>query len=293
MPEEQLLLPTKRCRTSAMARILFIVSALLSVASGICSEPSVTVKLAPEAIFASGSVIAAGTEAVETFDVVVSGMLAEMNPDSVSVRLNGNEIVGFARLTRMSSGFRAYMDLRAADHPHFALVVSENDLEFVANDREGHAYRGSWTINAVPGPETPVLSGTQLDPPPIVEYMTVSKPEIRFSSDPPVHDIKRSRRLTEAVVDFEVIDAGGIRSVFIHLNGKELEHIQLRNGIPSRRRGKFRRSPELPGTVKGGSQALQVRVPVPLRKAVNLVRIAASNVDGVEVTESFVINRPR
>ena len=293
MPENRLALSPNRWRNSVMARTLFIVSALLSVASGICSEPSVTVKLAPDAVFPSGSVIAVGTGSVETLDMVVSGIVAEINPDSVSVRLNGNEIVGFARLSRMSSGFRAFMDLSTADHPHFVLAVSENDLEFVANDREGHAYRGSWTINVGPGPETPVLSGTQLDPPPIVEYMTVSKPEIRFSSDPPVHAIKRSRRLTEAVVDFEVIDTGGIRSVFIHLNGKELEDIQLRNGIPSRRRGKFRRSPELPGSVKGGSHALQVRVPVPLRKAVNHVRIAASNVDGVEVTESFIINRPR
>ena len=293
MPAKRLALSAKRCRNSAMARTPFIVSALLSVVAGICSEPSVTVKLAPDAVFASGSVIAVGTGSVETLEVVVSDLVAEMDPNSVSVRLNGNEIVGFARLSRMSSGFRAFMDLNSADHPHFVLAVSENDLEFAASDREGHAYRGSWTIHVGPGPETPVLSGTQLDPPPIVEHMTVSKPEIRFSSDPPVHAIKRSRRLTEAVVDFEVIDAEGIQAVFIRLNGKELEDIQLRNGIPSRRRGKFKRSAELPGMVTGGSQALQVRVPVPLRKAVNLVRIAASNVDGVEVTESFIINRPR
>ena len=275
-----------------MPRTALILSTLLLVRSGISSEPSVTVKLTPEAVFASGSVIDAGTSSVETLDIVVTGILAKMNPKTVSVRLNENEIVGLARLSRMSSGFRAYMDLKGVNHPQLALAQFQNDLQFTGKDEDGNAYRGSWTINTGPGLGTPVLSGTQLDAPPIVEYR-VSTPEIRFSSDPPVHAIKRSQRLTEAVVDFQVMDAGGIRSVFIYLNGKQLEDIQLRNGLPSRARGQFRRSTELPGTVTGGSHALQIRVPVPLRKAVNLVRISASNVDGVEVTESFIINRPK
>ena len=274
-----------------MTRALLIISALLSVGSGICSEPSVTVKLAPEAVFASGSVITAGTESVEMLDVVVTGILAEINPETVSVRLNGNEIVGFARLARMSSGFRAYMDLKAADHPDFALALSPNDLQFVAKDREGHAYRGSWTINADPGQVTPVLAGTQPDAPPIVEYLTVSRPEIRFSSDPPVHAIRKSKRNPEAVLDFEVLDAKGIRSVSIHLNRSELENIQLRNGLPVRRRGKFRRSAELPGTVKGGSRSLEVKVPVPLPRATNIVTIAVTNQDGYEQSETFSIPR--
>ena len=276
-----------------MSRTALILSTLLMVRSGVSSEPSVTVKLTPEAVFASGSVIDAGTGSLETLDIVVTGLSAEMNPETVSVRLNENEVVGLARLSRMSSGFRAYMDLKGVHHPQLALALFENDLQFTGKDENGNAYRGSWTINTGPGQGTPVLSGTQLDVPPIVEYMTVSTPEIRFSSDPPVHAIKRSKRLTEAVVDFQVMDAGGIRSVFIYLNGTQLEEIQLRNGLPSRARGQFRRSAKLPGTVKGGSHALQIRVPVPLRKAVNLVRISASNVDGVKVTESFIINRPK
>lgn len=275
-----------------MSRTALILCTLLLVSSGVSSEPSVTVKLTPEAVFASGSVIDAGTGSVDTLDIVVTGVLAKMNPETVSVRLNENEIVGLARLSRMSSGFRAYMDLKGVRHPQLALAQFENDLQFTGKDEDGNAYRGSWTINTGPGLGTPVLSGTQLDAPPIVEYR-VSTPEIRFSSDPPVHAIKRSKRLTEAVVDFQVMDAGGIRSVFIYLNGKQLEDIQLRNGLPSRARGQFRRSTEPPGTVTGGSHALQIRVPVPLRKAVNFVRISASNVDGVEVTESFIINRPK
>ena len=275
-----------------MSRTALILSTLLLVSSGVSSEPSVTVKLTPEAVFASGSVIDAGTGSVETLDIVVTGILAKMSPETVSVRLNENEIVGLARLSRMSSGFRAYMDLKGVRHPQLALAQFENDLQFTGKDEDGNAYRGSWTINTGPGLGTPVLSGTQLDAPPIVEYR-VSTPEIRFSSDPPVHSIKRSKRLTEAVVDFQVMDAGGIRSVFIYLNGTQLEDIQLRNGLLSRARGQFRRSTEPLGTVMGGSHALQIRVPVPLRKAVNLVRISASNVDGVEVTESFIINRPK
>ena len=276
-----------------MTRILVVAQALLSVGSAICSEPSISVALAPEAVFASGSVIAAGMESVETLDFVVSGPLGELDPNSVSVRFNGNEIVGFAHLSRMSGGFRAYLDFKAANHPHFALRLAENDLQFLAKDKAGNTYRASWEINVDQGLGAPVLSGTQPMPPPTIQHKAVARPQIRFSSDPPVHTIRRSKRGLEALVDFEVTDAKGIRSVYIHLNGNELEAIQVRNGFPSRKRGKFRRVSELPGTVTGGSNVLQIRVPVPLRKAANFVRISTSNVDGVEVTESFNINRPR
>ena len=276
-----------------MTRILTIAYAVLSVGSAICGEPTISLTLAPEAAFTSGSVIAAGVETVETLDLVVSGALGDMDANSVSVRLNGNEIVGFARLSRMSDGFRAFLDFKAANHPHFVLKLAENDLQFLAKDQAGNTYRASWTINADQGPGAPVLSGTQPMPPPLVEHKLVARPQIRFSSDPPVHTIRRSKRALEALVDFEVTDAKGIRSVYIHLNGNELEAIQVRNGFPSRKRGKFRRASELPGTVTGGSNALQIRVPVPLPKAANFVRISASNVDDVEVTESFNISRPR
>ena len=62
-----------------MTRILLSVCAVLSVGSAICSEPVVSVTLARGVVFGSGSVIAAGMESLETFDVAGSRNSARPN----------------------------------------------------------------------------------------------------------------------------------------------------------------------------------------------------------------------
>lgn len=274
-----------------MTRTLVAVSALLPLGLAFGGEPVISVALSQNSVFATGSVIDVGTDAVATFDIVVSSSVADIRPDSVSLLLNGNEILGFARLSRMADGFRASVNYAAADHPHLALAGSENVLEFRAIDEEGHTYRGSWTINAHLGAMSAVLAGRRAETPPVIEFKAVVRPQIRFSSSPRVQEFTRWKRKARAQLHFEVVDARGIRSVLIFVNGRELEAIQMRNRFPVRRRGKFRRFARLPGTVTGGSHALQIRVPVPLLKSATLVRISATNVDGFEATESVSISR--
>lgn len=275
-----------------MTKGFFVVSALLSASLAFGSEPAISVVLSPNAVFASGSVIDVGMDAVETFDFVVSGSVAAIRPDSVSVRLNGNEIVGFARLSPTASGLRISMNRTSLDHPYVALAQAANDLQLAARDTDGNVYRGRWAINATAGAEAAIRAGIQATPPPAIELRTVAKPEIRFPGGPPSQR-DGSKHEAQAVVHFEVTDARGVRAVFIYVNGREIEAIQMRNGFPSRRRGNFRRSGELPGTVAGGSRALEVEVPVPLPKATNTVTISVRNMDGYEQSETISITRRR
>ena len=241
----------------------------------------------------AGAAIEADPFSVETFEILLANSLAGVDSDSVSVALNGMEIVGFARLSRMPGGIRVIVDRMKQNHPFLKLSRLKNRLEFKAEDNQGNIYRGTWTIRANSDAFPPTLSAEQPAPAAVLARNSEVPPEIRIVTEPRVSRVSGSRRKREARLHVRISDEIGLKTVFIYVNGKEVETIQLRNGLPSRRRGQFRRSVTLPGSVEGGSNQLDVKVPVPLPERVNFVRIVARNVDLLESVRSLTIARPK
>ena len=265
----------------------------LTFAQGDPGAPTLSLALRQDSVFSSGTAIEADPGSVETFDIVLENSLARVDSESVSVSLNGMEIVGFARLNRMPSGIRVIVDRTKQNHPFLKLSPQENRLEFKAEDTRGNLYRGTWTIRVNPDAFPPILAAEQPAPAAVLAEKSEVPPEIHIVTDPTVSRVPGSRRKRQATLHVRISDAIGLKSVFIYVNGKEIEGIQLRNGLPSRRRGKFRKSFTLPGRVEGGSNQLEVKVPVPLPERVNFIRIVATNVDRLESVRSLTVARPK
>ena len=274
----------RSCGSAAIA----LVAACL-IAAG--SEPSITIRLAPGAAFPAGAAIDTAPGAVETYDVILSDALAPILPDSAKLRLNGIEIVGYARLSRMTRGFRVLVETKATSHPHLALSRPENDLRFETEDEGGNVYRANWSLrmNSIEGGVA--LASDQPEPVPVVERKRVDGPAIRILGTPVAVRAAGSKGKFEAPVRAEVRDSEGISEVVLYVNGKEVDKIQMLSGFPSRRRGKFRKSATLPGTVSGGSRELVIDIPVPLPNRRNVVRVAVTNLAGDTEYETLNISR--
>ena len=255
------------------------------------SEPSITIRLAPGATFPAGAAVDVAPEAVETFDVILSEALAPILPNSAKLRLNGVEIVGYARLSRMARGFRALVETKATNHPYLALSRPENDLRFEVKDEGGNVYRGNWTVRMGSIEAGAALASEQPEPVPVVERKMEAPPAIRILGRPVAVRAARSKGKFEAPVRAEVRDSEGISEVVLYVNGKEVDKIQMLRGFPSRRRGRFRKSETLPGTVSGGSRELMIDIPVPLPNRRNVVRISVTNVAGQTEYETFDVAR--
>ena len=265
----------------------------LAFAQSGAGAPTLSLMLRQDSTFRAGTAIEAEPGSVETFELILANSRARVDPDSVHLLLNGIEIVGFARLSRMPSGMRVFVDRTKQNHPFLKLSPTGNRLEFEAEDDRGNVYRGNWTIQVNPEAFPPVLAAEQPEPVSVLVRKSGGPPEIRILADPAVSRVAGARRKLEAMLHLRVADAAGLKTVFIYVNGKEIEVIQLRNGLPSRRRGKFRRSVTLPGSVAGGSNRLEVKVPVLLPEPVNLIRIVATNVHLLQSVRSVTIARPK
>ena len=253
------------------------------------AEPSLELRLGAGRAIAPGSVAEAGQDSVSTFDVVLSDALAEIDLDTVDLALNGNPIIGFARKSKTPAGIRLVVDRARIRHPHLALA-RENRLRFAALDLDGNRYRGEFVVRVSEGVRgVQLLSGP--DPHPAVLKGSGPKglpPVIAITSNPGVSRDQRSWQLVA-----EVRDRSGIRLVAVELNWKQYERIQMRSGFPSRQRGKFRKAGSLPGSVTGDSQRLVLDIPVPLRKRETRVELRATNLQGLEASESVTIRRPQ
>ena len=251
-------------------------------------EPSLELRLAAGDAIAPGSVAAAGTASVVTLDIVLSGGLAEIALDTVELNLDENPIIGFARTGRTLTGIRLVVDRSGNRHPHLAMA-GESRLRFAARGLDGNRYRGEFVVRVAEGSRgVQLLSG----PDPSSAVLEASEPkaltlEIAITSDPGVSRDRRSWRLVA-----EVRDGSGIRAVAVELNWKLYERVLMHSGFPSRQRGEFRKAPSLPGSVTGESRHLVLDIPVPLRKRETRVELRATNLLGLEASESVTIRIP-
>ncbi len=93
----------------------------------------------------SGALIETDQESVPTLDLMLVDARAEVDLDTVSLMLNGNQIIGFARRGKTPTGLRLVVDRESVRHPHLALA-EDNHLQFAAADMEGNRYRGEFDL---------------------------------------------------------------------------------------------------------------------------------------------------
>ena len=250
-------------------------------------EPSLELRLGAGDAIGPGSVAEAGPESVSTLDVVLAGGLAEIDLDTVDLEFNGNSIIGFARKSKTPAGIRLVVDRGRIRHAHLALA-GENRLLFAARDLDGNRYSGAFVVRVSEGSRGVQLLSGPSPSPAVLEALEpkAQPPEIAITSDPGVSRDPRSWRLVAAVQD-----ESGIQSVVVELNRKQYERIQMRGGFPSRQRGEFRKARSLPGSVTGDSQRLVLDFPVPLWKRETRIELRATNLQGIEASESVTVRR--
>ena len=232
----------------------------------------------------SGALIETDQESVPTLDLMLVDARAEVDLDTVSLMLNGNQIIGFARRGKTPTGLRLVVDRESVRHPHLALA-EDNHLQFAAADMEGNRYRGEFDLRISDDVAGIRLVAAGVLSQPVLQEVAkpnASAPTIKLLADPEVVPDGNSWQLVA-----EVQDDSGIQAVVVLVNWKEYERVQLRNGFPSRQR-QGRRKAGLPGSVTGDSHRLMLDIPVPLGKRLNSITLRATNSHGIE--ESTVVS---
>ena len=264
-----------------------IVALALCLTVTAAANPSLELRLGSGPAFSSGVTIGVGPEAAPVFDLRLMDARADIDPESVAVTLNRTSIKGFASFNRMPCGARLIVDRRTQNHPDFALGA-ENRLTFGCDDALGNSYRGEFVLRVSkaesdsrlllpPGPDTPGVLVDNSD--------RGGAPSVGLS----VSEGRRGPRTARVVA--EIRDMQGIRSVVLELNWKEFERIVMQNGFPSRRRGGFRSSRALTGSVQGDSKHLRLDIPIPLQGRETYVGIRAEDVKGAVTSEIVQVRR--
>ena len=259
----------------------------LCLAVPAAASPSLELRVGSGPAFSSGVTIGVAPDSAPVFDLRLTDARADIDPESVAVSLNGTSITGFASFNRMPRGARLIVDRRTQNHPDLALR-SENRLTFGCDDALGNSYRGEFVLRVSnaesdsrlllpPGPDTPGV---------LVENSNRGGAPSVALSVPEAHRGPRTARVIA-----EIRDMQGIRSVVLELNWKEFERIVMQNGFPSRRRGGFRSSRALTGSVEGDTKHLRLDIPIPLQGRETNVGIRAENVQGAVTSEVAQVRR--
>ena len=266
--------------------------ALAAVASAAAETPSLRLTIGGGDAFQAGTEIGVGEGSTGTLDVLLDGVLDSIDFDSISFTLNGTEILGFTRLGKTPTGLRLFVDRNAVRHRYLTLNADDNALRFQARDASGNRYAGEWVIRVREAMSGSKLLSAQNEAAEILERQISYAPEVRIIGSPEILAANPSKpKKFEARVQAEITDVQGISNVIVFVNGKQWEQVQIRNGFPIRKRGSFRRSGTLPGSVTGNGERLVIDIPVPLPKQATIVRIRAENVKGLDDSEARTVIR--
>lgn len=247
------------------------------------ASPSLELRVGSGPTLSSGVSAGVGPDGAPICDLRLMNARADIDPESVTVSLNGTSITGFGSCNMMPGGARLRIDCRTQDHPDLALR-SENRLTFSCEDTLWNSYRGKFVLRvsnskgesrllAPPSPDTPDVL--------VAKSNHGGVPSVSLSV-PTAHRGPRTARVVA-----EVRDMLGIRSVVLELNWKEFERIVMQNGFPSRRRGRFRFSRAMTGGVEGHNEHLRLEIPIPLARGGTNVGIRGENI--VEAVTSEIV----
>ena len=253
------------------------------------SDPVVEFRVGPSGAFLPGSTIGVGPDAAGIVDLRLIGARAAVDLESIDISLNGTSIAGFARLSRMPRGVRVVVDRQNQNHPDLGLRA-RNLLAFACEDLLRNSYRAHFDLRVSPA-ETGarLLASPSTDTPraPVERQSHAEAPKVSLR----VPEVGRGQRT--ARIYAEIRDLKGIREVILEVNWKEFERIVMQNGLPSRRRGKFRSSRALPGSARGDSEYLLLEIPIPMQRRETRVSIRAENSAGAVASEVVHVRKER
>lgn len=247
----------------------------------------------PERTFTNFSSIAVPWVEVPKLEIFLQNALSEIEISSVRVLLNGRPVSVFAKAFPAPRGVKVILGLDATRGRDYRLSESgQNFLEFQARDQLGNAYHGQFVLSVAPLIDVPQKSTEEPSKAP-------SALQARPRHQAPV--IEWEGAATSVVrrkviwIEAEISDQSGLRRVVIEVNGKDVEVIELYNGLPMRTRQTFFAfaAKGLPGAVTGDGHRLRISVPVKIGRRMNKITLRAENTLGLTGVQSRTVVREK
>jgi hypothetical protein len=263
----------------AFATMLGVVSAGVARA-----EPSVSLRILPFAApsFPNYSTVVLPPSGYSSLDVILQSALAEIQPSTVRVTLNGMPMTPFVAVNPIPNGVRTVIKLGVSLSPDYSIRRDgESILTFVAVDTAGTKYEGQFYLSVRADVTEPKLAATapQRGGRTVLAPAQHRPPNIEVLSSWPTRSTERTHTLEAVVTDEE-----GLRRVILEVNGRDVEEIVLQNEIPVRQqRGRAVRGAS-PGSVSGSGRIVRLKIPVRLdSNRINTVALRAESLTGLSV----------
>ncbi len=280
-------------RVSGIVQLLLLIAVVCVASAGASAQdqPEIVLRVPDfdEAAYPNSASIRLPSAATRRLELVLRAARGELQLSSVRIRLNGESVTAFATINPMPRGIRVILDLSRMVNPAFQLRPEvENSLLFEALDDSRNKYVGNFFLTVKSGLIRPerVQSAHATERSTVQALPAFRPPEIKWNSVPPGQTAEAT-----LLLEAEVLDEHGLRRVVIELNQKDVEIVLLENSVPIRKRGTFRTNKALPGTVEGTGRHLLIRVPLELKKKVNVLAIRAENLKGLYASTSHTITR--
>jgi hypothetical protein len=277
-----------------MSRGLGAAALLLAGLTLTAAEPRLTLRIPafPGSEFPNFASVVLPPGGYDRLDILLEGALAQVQPSSVRVTMNGMPMTPFVSVNPMPAGVRVVVRLGLSLSPDYSIrPEGETVLAFTATDEAGMTYRAQFYLAVSPAalvPEAARSTKARGLEPAVQPPLQTRVPDIRITSAWPPRTTERTLQL-----DAEVRDAEGLRRIVVEVNGRDVEEVLLQNERPVRRhKGRVARG-KLPGDVTGNGREVRIAVPVRLdSNRINVVALRAENVLGLSSRADRTVEVP-
>lgn len=246
------------------------------------SQPQVLISFPKYQVpaFPNFSVVEIPNSSLPAIEFDLIGFPAQLSISTVRVYLNDKPLTPFLKIFRKTDGARILVELEQVPVGSTYLQPDvENLLVLLVADKLGRRYTGR--ISLIP-------KSSVVQPQLVTQRLQHSNPVVPPPEPPPTSpkifwasELPDATTQENLMLHVQILDDYGLRYARIELNNRVIETIVVEAGIPTRKRGDFRRASNLPGSVSGSGKHLVVTIPLRLKKNANIIAVYAENIKGL------------